>query len=160
MFGPQVRLEGGELTVEAQQGARHQGLARQEAGVVDQKAGLEVVAAVGHQVVIADQGERVALDQAHRVGDDRDVGIDALDHRHRALGFRRAELVGGVHDLALQVRQAHRVVIDDADGADAGRRKVKQQRRAETAAPITSTREAISLAWPAPPISLRMMWRA
>ena len=36
-------------------------------------------------------------------------------------------------DLPLQIRQRHCVVVDDADGANAGRRQIKQRRRAEPA---------------------------
>ena len=38
-------------------------------------------------------------------------------------------------DLALQVRQRDRVVVDHAERADAGRRQVHQQRGAEPARP-------------------------
>ena len=51
----------------------------------------------------------------------------ALEH------LRLADMVGVVRDLALQVVERHPVVVDDADGADARRRQVEHERRAEAA---------------------------
>ncbi len=53
--------------------------------------------------------------------------------RARALDLERADALGRVHDLALQIGQVDPVGIGDADRPDAGRRKVEQHRRAETA---------------------------
>ena len=39
----------------------------------------------------------------------------------------------GVNDLPLQIRQRHRVIVDDAERADAGRGEIQQYRRAEPA---------------------------
>ncbi len=36
-------------------------------------------------------------------------------------------------DLALEIVEAHSVVVDDADGADTGRGKIHNERRAEAA---------------------------
>ena len=42
-------------------------------------------------------------------------------------------MVGVVRDLALQVVERYPVVVDDADGADARRRQIEHERRAEAA---------------------------
>src|SRR3546814_4126882 len=57
---PLVRLEGRELAVEAQQCRRHQWLAGEEAGVVQQEARREIVRAVRHEVVAGDDLHDVA----------------------------------------------------------------------------------------------------
>ena len=64
---------------------------------------------------------------------DVDVGVQRL---HRDLGrvdLRRADAVGRVDDLALEVRQVDDVVVDDPDRADAGGGEVQRGRRAEPA---------------------------
>jgi hypothetical protein len=46
---------------------------------------------------------------------------------------RRPDIGRGVNDLALQIRQRHDIVIDNAERADAGGGEIKQNRRAEAA---------------------------
>src|SRR5262249_50529291 len=55
------------------------------------------------------------------------------DHRRGGLDLRGADIGGGVNDLALQIRQRHDVIIDDAEGADPGSREIEQHRRTESA---------------------------
>ena len=64
---------------------------------------------------------------------DRDVRIEPLHRRRGAVDLRPTDIGGRVDHLPLQVRQRHRVVVDDADRADARRRQVLEQRRAEPA---------------------------
>ena len=59
--------------------------------------------------------------------------IDRQRRLRRRACLRRADAISGVGDLALQVRQLHRVVIDDADAADPGRGEVEHKRRAKPA---------------------------
>ena len=61
------------------------------------------------------------------------LGVDGARRHGRGLRLRLADPVRGVGDLALQVGQLQPVVVDDADGADAGRREVQRERRAEPA---------------------------
>ena len=51
----------------------------------------------------------------------------------RALHLRRADAVGRVDDLPLQVGEADHVVVDDADRADPGGGEIERHRRAEPA---------------------------
>ena len=51
----------------------------------------------------------------------------------RAVDLAHAEIGGAMDHLALQVRQADRVVVDHAQGADAGGGEVLQQGRAQPA---------------------------
>ena len=65
---------------------------------------------------------------------DRDLRVEPAPARAAALStLRRAELGRGVQHLALQVREADAVVVDDPERADAGRRQVEQRRAAEAA---------------------------
>ena len=56
-----------------------------------------------------------------------------MNLRGGAVDLAAADIGRGVDDLALQVGQRHDVVIDRAQRADAGRRQIHQNRRAETA---------------------------
>ena len=47
--------------------------------------------------------------------------------------FGYADALGGVDDLALEVRDVDDVVVDDADRADAGGGEIERDRRAESA---------------------------
>ncbi|KAF0128679.1 MAG: hypothetical protein FD152_2284 [Xanthobacteraceae bacterium] len=61
------------------------------------------------------------------------MGIEPADGAGRALGLEHVDILGAVDDLALQVGERHAVVVDDADGADAGGGEVEEQRRTESA---------------------------
>ena len=77
---------GGEdagLAFEAEDGAVGVGLAGEDAGVVDQVAGLEVVGAVGDDVVVLEDFERVGAGEHGVVLDDVHEGVEALEHESR-----------------------------------------------------------------------------
>ena len=61
----------------------------------------------------------------------RDMRIEPFDHRSGAVDLRRPDVGRRMDHLALQVRERHRVVVDDPDGADAGGGEIEQRRRAE-----------------------------
>ena len=50
-----------------------------------------------------------------------------------AVDLERADAVGCVHDLPLQIGQIDPVGIGDPEGSDPGGREIEQQRRAEAA---------------------------
>ena len=60
-------------------------------------------------------------------------GVDGARRLCRRLRLRLADPIGGMGDLALQVRQLHAVVVDDADRADAGGGQIQRERRAKPA---------------------------
>ncbi len=126
-------LEGGDLAVEAQDGAAHQGLLGEIAGVVDQETGGKVVAAVGDHVVVRNQVEGVAGFDPALVGDEADVGVDGGQRPGGAFHLGPADRRGRVHDLALEIGEIHGVVVDHPDGTHPGRRQVQQQGRAQPA---------------------------
>src|SRR3546814_8542263 len=97
----QMRLEGGKLAVEAQDRRRHQGLLQAIAGVVDQEAGVEIVAAVGDDVVTGEQPLRIRLGQPLAVLDDAHMRVERRKRRRGTLGLLRADPLGAVQYLAL-----------------------------------------------------------
>ena len=64
---------------------------------------------------------------------DLDVRVQRGDRLRGGLDLRRADPVGRVDHLALQVGEVDIVVVDDAERADAGGREVERGRRAEPA---------------------------
>ncbi len=92
------------LAFKAEDAAVGVGLAGEDAGVVDEVAGLEVVGAVGDDVVVLEDLERVGAGEHGVVLDDVDVGVEALEHLISAestLSLPTVEV--RVDDLALQV---------------------------------------------------------
>ena len=108
-------------------------LFRQIARIRHQITRGEIVGAVGDQIVARNDVERVRSPEPDRMGLDRDVRIEPRDRGRGAFDLGRADVRRRVDDLALQVRQRHRVVVDDPERADAGSREIKQHRRAEPA---------------------------
>ncbi len=128
-----VRLEGRDIAVEGADGAEHQCALGEITGIGDEVAGFRVVGAVGDDVVAADDGRGVVGVETRLYRLHGDMRIESASHVPRAEHLRFADMVGVVGDLALQVVERDAVVVDDADGADAGRGEIQDQRRAETA---------------------------
>jgi hypothetical protein len=63
----------------------------------------------------------------------RTSGVERADRLLGRVDLGHADPVGRVDDLALEVRDVDDVVVDDAEGADAGRREVQRGRRPEPA---------------------------
>ena len=93
----------------------------------------EIVRAVSDDVVLRNQIERVAGIEPRHMRLDLHMRIEPLDRRFGAVDLAQAHIGRGVDDLTLQVGQRHRVVVDDAQSADAGRGEIQQDRRAEAA---------------------------
>ncbi len=64
---------------------------------------------------------------------DTHMRVETCHRLGGAFDLRTADIGGRMDHLALQVRERHRVVVDDTERADAGRRKIEQDRRAEPA---------------------------
>src|SRR5215510_718168 len=124
LVGPQR----GERAVENADRGGDERLLRKEASVRHQIARGEIVGAVGNDVIAGDQRERVCRGEPRRVRLHRHVRVEAADRGRRALHFGPADFGRAMDDLALQVRERDRVVVDDAD-----RRQIEQRRRAQPA---------------------------
>ncbi len=133
MAGAEIGLEGRELAVERGEGGGDQRLAGGKAGIGQQIAGGEIIAAIGDEIVARDELGGVRRSELDLVRLDADLGVDRRDRLARALDLGHADAVAGMGDLALQVGQVDAVVIDDAERADPGRREVEEERRAEPA---------------------------
>src|SRR5208283_3888270 len=121
---------GGEdtgLALEAEDGAIRVGLAEQDAGVVDQVAGLEVVRAVGDDVVVLEYFEGVGAGEHGVVLDHVHVGVQRLQHDFGGIDLELADGGGGVDDLALQVAGIDGVEVNQAEGAHAGGCQIERE---------------------------------
>src|SRR5262249_36935973 len=91
------------------------------------------VAAVGDQVVPADQRRRIAGSQADRMRLDLHPGVDRGERGAGAVDLEGADSVGSMHDLPLQIGEIDPVGIGDADRPNTGGGEVEEHRRAEAA---------------------------
>ena len=155
-----VRLEDGDLALEAVDRAVHDRDPAPDRRVVHEVARREVVGAVDDDVpAVVEDPVDVLRGEPLAVGDDVDVGVQALDRALRGVDLRRAERVERVRDLPLQVRLVDDVGVDDPERADAGRREVERGGEPRPPAPISRMRASSSLSWPSSPISGIRMWR-
>ena len=109
------------------------GFFEQHAGVVDQIAGGEVVGPVHHDVVVLQNVERILAGQRHLVPVDADVRIDVEHRLSRRIELLAAHVLGAVDDLPLQIGVIDDVEVHQSDAADARRRQVHAEGRAQTA---------------------------
>ncbi len=131
----QVRRKDAGLPFEPEDGAIDVGFPEQHTGIVGQVAGREIVTAIGHDVVGPNEFEGILAGQARRVQEDLDVRIDASEGVPGRFGLGPADVPGAMKDLALEVREVHRVEIHQAKLANTRRRQVEGNRRAEAAGP-------------------------
>ena len=129
-----MRLEHGDLPLEAVDRPVHDGNPVPHGGVVHEVAGGEVVGSVDdHVPAVGEDALDVLGAESLLVGDHLDVGIESLDRLPRGVDLRLPEALRRVDDLPLEVRLVDDVGVDDPDAADPGRGQVERGRRAESA---------------------------
>ena len=129
-----MRLEDGDLALEAVDRAVDDRDVVPDRRVVQQVARREVVGAVDdHVPALAEDPVDVLGGEPLLERLDGDVGVERLDRALRGLGLRVAEPLGRVDDLPLEVRLVDDVVVDDAERADAGGGEVEGSGGAEAA---------------------------
>ena len=119
---------GGEdagLSFEAENRSVDVGLAGQHAGVVHQVARGKIVGAVGDDVELAKQFERVLAGEPGVELPDIQERIDGLQLLGRRIQLLASHVGGGVNDLALQVGVVHDVEVHDAQRAHARRAQIQ-----------------------------------
>src|SRR5262249_22577505 len=107
-FAVSAAFEGadrGERAIERAERARDQRLFGEIASVRYEIACGKIIRAVGDDVVIVDQGERVAGGEPNVMRFDGDVRIESLDCCRGAVDLRRADIESGMDHLALQIRE-------------------------------------------------------
>ncbi len=130
---PALVVEHADLPVETVDGAIYQGFSKLDARVIDQVAGVEIVGAVDHQVIGAHQFQGVIGIQRGVVGVDLDMTVEVLQALPGGFDLGHTEGAVAMDDLALQVAAFHHVEIHQAHSADAGRRQVQADGRAQAA---------------------------
>jgi hypothetical protein len=130
-----LRAEDRRLPLEPEDGAVDVRLPEEDAGVVGQVAGGEVVGAVHHQVVARDQLQGVGRVEARVVADHLHVRVDVVDPVGGRVELLPPHVLRAVEDLALEVGRVHRVELHEAQGADPGCGEVEADGRAEAAGP-------------------------
>jgi hypothetical protein len=71
--------------------------------------------------------------ETHGVLDNRDIRIQSRNETFRRGGFSRSDIIRTENNLSLKIGKRHMIVVDDADGANAGGGEILDDRRAETA---------------------------
>ena len=106
-------------------------LAGEHAGVIDQVARLEVVRAVGDDVVVAKDIERVRAGQHHVVLDDLCAGVERGQFVGGGVDLQSADIGRRVNDLPLQIAFVDNVEVDQPERADTGRGQIERERRTQ-----------------------------
>jgi len=128
-----MRGENASLPFEAEDGTVEVRLAQEDARVVGEVAGREVVGAVHDDVVGANEVERVLAGKAGLVEDNLDVRIEAVKGIMGGFSLGAAEVRAAMENLPVKVGQIHGVGIEYAEFADPGGGEVESHGRAEPA---------------------------
>ena len=127
---------GGEdrgLPVEPEDARVDVGAAGQDAGVVHQVTGDEVVGAIHHQVMIPHEAEGVAGIEALAADRDGELWVQVEQPIAGRLGLRAPDVLRAVEHLPLEIRHVDPVRVDDREMADPRRSEVERRRGAEAA---------------------------
>ena len=103
------------------------------AGAVDGVAGGEIVGAVEHDIGAGDQSVERFAGQALLQRDDPDFRIDGAQRQSARFSLAHAHPCLGVEDLALQVGEIDRIVVNQGDFSNAGRGQIERRRRTQAA---------------------------
>ncbi len=93
----------------------------------------EVVRAVENDIVFRDQLLDLIAFDARRDLDDFNLRVDGVQSRACRFDFPRADRVGAIQDLALQVGEIDLVGVGQRQPADSGCREIEGRRAAEAA---------------------------
>ena len=117
---------------------------------VDRQPGGEIVAAVEDQVVAGEQAFGIAGVEPLRDRGYGDVRIERLCECRGGRGLGLAGLVFAENQLAVEVRQLDRVVVDDRQPPDAGAGERRQRRAADRARADQRDARRLQFALPRP----------
>jgi hypothetical protein len=126
-------VEDAELALEALDRPVDERLARDDAGVVHEVAGGEVVRAVDHDVAGAHQVEGIGPGEPDRTRGSIPIAELSAARRRAAASALFSPTSRREEHLALEVRGLDPVRVDDHDPPHAGRREVQQRRAAQAA---------------------------
>src|SRR5439155_9035200 len=101
--------------------------------VIGQISRRKIIRAVHDHVVLRDKLWCVFARETALMQSDVDLRIDVTQAVARRLQFAAADVLCSVENLSLQIRKIDIVKIDEADRADASRRKIQSSRRSQTA---------------------------
>ena len=93
----------------------------------------EVVRAVEHHVALRDERVELICLYTRRNGYDLDVGIRGAQRARGGKGLLRADRIGAIEDLALQISEVDLVGVRDRQARNAGGGEIKRGRAAEAA---------------------------
>ena len=113
--------------------SRHQRLAQQDAGIVDDVSRRDAIGAVQDDVVVAQQFHDRRGAHLEIVRADVDVRIEGEQALARRLDLGAPDARTVEQHLPLQVRCVDAIVIDDPQRTDTRRREIQRCRRSETA---------------------------
>ena len=121
------------LAFEAKDGGVNVGLAGEHARIVHQIAGGKVVGAIGDDVELANDVERIGAAELGLELANVDEGIDGGQFLRGGVEFGTTHVGCGMDDLPLQVGEVHHIEVNQAQRAHAGRGQIQRERRAESA---------------------------
>ncbi len=91
----------------------------EEAGIVDQKLGGEIIHTVDNDIVVVENLERVASGESLFVHRDGHIGVQRLDFFFAREHLGASHIGSMMQHLALQVGQIHHIAVDQSDRPDA-----------------------------------------
>ena len=133
VVGTALVVEHGDLPVELADGTVHVHLVQPHAGVVNEVARAEIVAAVHHDVVVGNEAFGVLRGEPLVPGFHADVGVEGLQAQLGLFGFGESDFRFAVEHLPLEVGLAHGIVVNQSDGAHSGTGQVKGDGRTQSA---------------------------
>ncbi len=127
----EMRGEDRTLSVKAEDGAVDIGLLLEDADVIGEVAGREIIRAVDDDVVGGNDLGGVFGGEEAVVEIDLHVRVDRLDRILGTVDLLAAHVGRAVKDLALEVGEINRVEVNQPDAADAGGSEIEGDRGAE-----------------------------
>ena len=130
-----THVVGGELAIEANDGAADQGHGVFHTRGIQHLAGLKVVTAIQNHIRLLHQCVQQCCIGAHGHGIDVATWVQGQHGGAGRVHLGLTNAFSGVGDLPLQVGQVHCVVVHQGDGAHARGRQIQSRCTAQAASP-------------------------
>ena len=114
------RIDHRDLALKLEDRAIDEHLLGHDAGVVNEIAGREIIAAVHYDVEVVDNAHDIFGREALLELDDIDIGVERVQGQLRRLHLGHPDPVVGMQYLALEVAHINRVMVGNPYRADSG----------------------------------------
>src|SRR6056297_3015720 len=138
-----MRFECCQVPIEWTERRKNQRPLREVTSIGNEVSRCKIIRAIGDNVIVADEIERIRVIDPHIMGLDGDMRVEPFNCLASAFYLQAIHIVRVVRDLALKIGERNDIIVNDTDRTHTGGGEIKDHRRTNTAG--TDKQDARSL---------------